>query len=74
MESLPVNLGIRSDGQVTWNGSPIDQKTMAAYFDNAAQTDFIITAGATTPYGKVAAVISELQKRHIERIMCVVPD
>jgi len=51
---------------------------MTAYFDNAAQTDikpdFIITAGATTPYGKVASVISELQKRHIERIMCVVPD
>lgn len=73
-----VAIGIPKDGNVTWNGHPIDQKTFSDYLASAArdpapQMKFVIEAAFDTPYGRVAEVVLKMQSANVRRIMCSVP-
>jgi len=67
-----VQLAIDSRGQVFWNGEAVDAKQLAARASAAAalqpQPELHIRAERTTPYEKVAQVMSEAARAGLVRI------
>ena len=67
-----VQLAIRADGQVFWNGEVVGEATLAARFAATAklspQQEVHIRAERTTHYEQVAKVMSEAAKNGVTRI------
>ena len=67
-----VNLGIDFDGTLSWNGSPVDRKTMQGYITEQAgedpQPEVHISVDKFAKYAKVAETLSDLQSRGLKKI------
>ncbi len=67
-----VQLAIDAQGRVYWNGEPVDDSALNERFADAAarqpQPELHIRAERTTPYEKVAQVMSEAARRGLTRI------
>ncbi len=67
-----IQLGIKADGQIYWNGDAIDEAALAQRFSAAArlepQPEVHIRAERTTQYERVAKVMSEAAKTGLTRI------
>ena len=67
-----VQLAIKADGQIFWNGEAIDDPSLAVRFAAAAkvepQPEVHIRAERTTRYERVAKVMSEAAKTGLTRI------
>ena len=67
-----VQLGIRANGEVYWNGELVDGKTLAARMSEAAKLDpqpeIHLRADRTTEYQKVAEVMSAAARAHLVKI------
>ena len=67
-----VQLAIDRNGLVFWNGEPVDAAQLAARVKTAAaltpQPELHIRAERTTPYEKLAQVMSEAARQGLSRI------
>jgi biopolymer transport protein ExbD len=67
-----VNLGIDFDGTLSWNGSPVDRKTMQGYITEQAgedpQPEVHISVDKFAKYAKVAETLADLQSRGLKKI------
>ena len=67
-----IQLAIRADGQVYWNGQPIDAAQLGARMSEAARLDpqpeLHLRADRTTQYEKVAQVMSVAAKAGLTKI------
>jgi biopolymer transport protein ExbD len=67
-----VELAIRANGEVFWNGQPVDGAQLAPRMAAAAKIDpqpeIHLRADRTTPYEKVAQVMSAAAKAGLTRI------
>ena len=67
-----VQLGIKADGQIYWNGDAIDEAGLAAHLGAAAklepQPEVHIRAERTAQYERVARVMSAAAKAGLRRI------
>src|SRR6185436_7259322 len=67
-----VQLGIRANGEVFWNGEAVDKKTLEARMTEAAklepQPEIHLRADRTTEYQKVAEVMSAAARARLVRI------
>jgi biopolymer transport protein ExbD len=67
-----VNLGIDFDGTLSWNGSPVDRKTMQGYIAEQAgedpQPEVHISVDKFAKYAKVAETLADLQSRGLKKI------
>jgi biopolymer transport protein ExbD len=67
-----IQLGIKADGEVYWNGKSIDDAALAARMSAAAnlspQPELHIRADSTTPYQKVADVMSAAARTGLTKI------
>ena len=67
-----VQLAIDGSGRVFWNGAAVDAAQFAAHVKGAAalqpQPELHIRAERTTPYEKVAQVMSEAAREGLSRI------
>ena len=67
-----VNLGIDFDGTLSWNGSPVDRKTMQGYITEQAgedpQPEVHIAVDKFAKYAKVAETLADLQSRGLKKI------
>jgi biopolymer transport protein ExbD len=67
-----VNLGIDFDGTLSWNGSPVDRKTMQGYISEQAgedpQPEVHIAVDKYAQYSKVAETLADLQSRGLSKI------
>ncbi len=67
-----VQLAIDAGGQLFWNGERIDSAAFAAHLQEAAavqpQPELHIRAERTTPYERVAQVMSEAARNDLTRI------
>jgi biopolymer transport protein ExbD len=67
-----VNLGIDFDGTLSWNGSPVDRKTMQGYVTEQAgedpQPEVHISVDKFAKYAKVAETLADLQSRGLRKI------
>lgn len=67
-----IQLAIDAESQVYWNGTVITAEQLAANFTEAAaqqpQPELHIRAERTTPYEKVAQVMSEAARQGLTRI------
>jgi biopolymer transport protein ExbD len=67
-----VNLGIDFDGTLSWNGSPVDRKTMQGYITDLAgedpQPEVHISVDKFAKYAKVAETLADLQSRGLKKI------
>ena len=67
-----VQLGIKADGQIYWNGDAIDEAGLAAHLGAAAklepQPELHIRAERTAQYERVARVMSAAAKAGLRRI------
>jgi biopolymer transport protein ExbD len=71
-EPVVVNLGIDFDGTLTWNGNPVDRKTMQGYITEQAgedpQPEVHIAVDKFAKYAKVAETLADLQSRGLKKI------
>jgi biopolymer transport protein ExbD len=67
-----VNLGIDFDGTLSWNGAPLDRKTMQSYIASDAskdpQPEVHITVDKFAHYEIVAQTLADLQSRGLKKI------
>jgi biopolymer transport protein ExbD len=67
-----VNLGIDFDGTLSWNGSPVDRKTMQGYITEQAgedpQPEVHISVDRFAKYATVAETLADLQSRGLKKI------
>ncbi|MEA2913007.1 MAG: biopolymer transport protein ExbD [Bradyrhizobium sp.] len=67
-----VDLGIDFDGTLSWNGSPVDRKTMQGYITEQAgedpQPEVHISVDKFAKYAKVAETLADLQNRGLKKI------
>jgi biopolymer transport protein ExbD len=67
-----VNLGIDFDGTLSWNGVPLDRKTMQSYISSDAakdpQPEVHITVDKFAHYEIVAQTLADLQSRGLKKI------
>ena len=67
-----VNLAIDFDGTLSWNGSPVDRKTMQGYITEQAgedpQPEVHISVDKFAKYDKVAETLADLQSRGLKKI------
>ena len=67
-----VNLGIDFDGTLSWNGSPVDRRTMQGYVTEQAgedpQPEVHIAVDKFAKYAKVAETLADLQSRGLKKI------
>src|SRR5436190_16537628 len=67
-----VQLGIRANGDVFWNGEAVDKQTLEARMAEAAklepQPEIHLRADRTTEYQKVAEVMSAAARAHLVKI------
>jgi biopolymer transport protein ExbD len=67
-----VNLDIDFDGALSWNGSPVDRKTMLGYITAQAsedpQPEVHIAVHKFAKYAKVAETLADLQSRGLKKI------
>jgi biopolymer transport protein ExbD len=67
-----VQLGIKADGQIYWNGDAIDEAGLAQRFAVAAKLDpqpeVHIRAERTTQYENIARIMSEAARSGLTRI------
>jgi biopolymer transport protein ExbD len=67
-----VNLGIDFDGALSWNGSPVDRKTLQGYITEQAsedpQPEVHIAVDKFAQYSKVAQTLADLQSRGLKKI------
>ncbi len=67
-----VQLGIRSTGEVFWNGEPVDRLALERRFEDAArfqpQPELHLRADASSEYRQVAEVLSLAAKAGLTRI------
>ena len=70
--SVVVNLGIDFDGALSWNGSPVDRKTLQGYIAEQAsedpQPEVHIAVDKFAQYSKVAETLADLQSRGLKKI------
>ena len=70
--SVVVNLGIDFDGTLSWNGSPVDRKTLQGYITEQAgenpQPEVHIAVDKFAEYSKVAETLADLQSRGLKKI------
>jgi biopolymer transport protein ExbD len=72
--TLPENiqLAVRADGAVYWNGQPVEAPELAARMSAAARLDpqpeLHLRADRTTPYEKVAQVMSAAARAGLTKI------
>src|SRR3984893_18359590 len=66
------NVGIDFDGTLSWNGSPVDRKTMQGYITEQAgedpQPEVHISVDKFAKYDKVAETLADLQSRGLKKI------
>ncbi len=71
-EPVVVNLGIDFDGTLSWNGSPVERKTMQGYITEQAgedpQPEVHISVDKFAKYAKVAETLADLQSRGLKKI------
>jgi biopolymer transport protein ExbD len=69
---IVVNLGIDFDGTLSWNGSPVDRKTLQGYITEQAgedpQPEVHIAVDRFAQYSKVAETLADLQSRGLKKI------
>ena len=69
---VAVNLAIDFDGTVSWNGTPVDRKTLQGYIAQEAATDpqpeMRISVDKFAKYEKVAQTLADLQSRGLKKI------
>jgi biopolymer transport protein ExbD len=67
-----VQIGIKADGQIYWNGTPVDaaglQSHMAASAKLEPQPELHLRADRTTPYENVAKVMSAAARAGLVKI------
>jgi biopolymer transport protein ExbD len=67
-----VNLGIDFDGALSWNGNPVDRKTLQGYITEQAgenpQPEVHIAVDKFAQYAKVAETLADLQSRGLRKI------
>ena len=67
-----VNLGIDFDGALSWNGSPVDRRTMQGYITEQAgedpQPEVHISVDKFAQYSRVAETLADLQSRGLQKI------
>ena len=67
-----IQLGIKANGEIYWNGELIDEAALAAHLQASAalapQPEMHIRAEKTTEYQRVAKVMSEAAKHGLTRI------
>ena len=67
-----VDLAIDFDGTLSWNGSPVDRKTMQGYITEQAgedpQPEVHISVDKFAKYAKVAETLADLQSRGLKKI------
>ncbi len=67
-----IQLAIDADSRIFWNGEPVDELALGARLAAAAALrptpELQLRAARTTPYEKVAQVMSEAAKRGVLRI------
>ena len=67
-----VNLGIDFDGALSWNGNPVDRKTLQGYITEQAgedpQPEVHIAVDKFAQYSKVAETLADLQSRGLKKI------
>jgi biopolymer transport protein ExbD len=67
-----VQVAIDSAGRVYWNGEPLDASALTAHIRDAAaiqpQPELHLRAEASTPYERVAQVMSEATRQGLTRI------
>jgi len=70
----PVNLTIDFDGQILWNGTPIDRATMDSYFlseaqqEVGAQPEIHLNPDKLAKYDTVAMVLADAQRLGVTKI------
>ena len=71
-KSEAIQLGIDAEGKLTWNGELIDTAALPARLGHSAtqqpQPELHLRAERTTPYEKVAQVMSEAARAGLTRI------
>jgi biopolymer transport protein ExbD len=69
-----VQLGIDFDGSATWNGTPVDRRTLNTYFAAearkplAAQAEIHLRPNRLAKYGTVAPVLADAQRNGVRKI------
>ncbi|OHC64845.1 MAG: biopolymer transporter ExbD [Rhodocyclales bacterium GWA2_65_20] len=67
-----IELGIRENGEVFWNGAPVERKELESHFGAAAmqqpQPELHIRAARLVPYEKVAQVMAMSARAGLTRI------
>ncbi len=67
-----VSLGIDFDGTLSWNGNPVDRKTLQRYVTQEAaadpQPEVQIMVDKFAKYEKVAETLADLQSRGLKKI------
>jgi hypothetical protein len=62
-------------GDVYWEGQLITPKALKKHLDRMSveYSYFVIAPDNNTPYGAVARLLLELQRRHFDSVLCDVP-
>lgn len=71
-QPVVVNLGIDFDGALSWNGNPVDRKTLQGYISQQAgehpQPEVHIAVDKFANYARVAETLADLQSRGLNKI------
>ncbi|HUX73925.1 MAG TPA: biopolymer transporter ExbD [Steroidobacteraceae bacterium] len=67
-----INVSIDFDGTLSWNGTPVDRKTLQGYISEEAvlvpQPEVHITVDKFAKYDNVAKTLADLQSRGMKKI------